>query len=145
MYSLAKELAGRMRSIIAIESEIAEAEAQQRGEQVVLGLERQRSKLINSCTRDELLVIKTVMNVGLRERGYRHYFDSDEIEIITLPIELNEHELMQKYSYYLIHKTERELADRIEYYTAVSEQLREGMQILKLHPADKSGSRRFTR
>ncbi|WP_458125230.1 hypothetical protein [Paenibacillus sp. Z3-2] len=132
MYSLAKELAGTMKAIIKIESEIAEAKNNHYDEEVVRALEQKRSDLIRSCTRDELLVIKTVMKVGWSERGYRYHFNSDDIEIIHLPIELNEHELMQKYSYYLIHKTERELADSIEYYTAVLEQLKEGMEILKL-------------
>lgn len=132
MYSLAKQLAGRMRALIEIEREMAEAKNKLADEKILHGLEQRRSHIITSSTRDELLVIKTVMNVGRGERGYRHYADSDQIEIIHLPIELNEHELMQKYSYYFIHRTERELADGIEYYTAVSEQLREGMEILKL-------------
>lgn len=127
-----------MRVLIAIESKIAEAKHRQEDEQAILELEKKRSSLIRSFTRDELLVIKTVMNVGRSERGYRFYANSersehsDHYEIIHLPIELNEHELMQKYSYYLVHKTECELADSIEYYTVVSEQLKEGMAILKI-------------
>ncbi|MFC9711649.1 hypothetical protein ACFTRD_26245 [Paenibacillus sp. NPDC056933] len=131
MYSLAKQLAGRMKVIMEIESEIAEAESHQ-DEEVVRNLEQKRSNLIKMFTHEELLVIKTVMNVGRSERGYRYHFNSNEIEIIHLPIELTEHELMQKYSYYLVHKTKQELAHGIEYYTAVSEQLKEGMEILKL-------------
>ncbi len=132
---LARELAGRVRALIAIESEIADATHRQEDEQAILELEKKRSTQIRSFTRDELLVIQTVMNIGRCERGYRYYANSenpDYYEIIHLPIELNEHELMQKYSYYLVHKTEQELADRIEHYTAVSEQLQEGMAILKL-------------
>lgn len=135
MILLAKQLAERMRALIAIESEIADATHRQEGQHVVRELEEKRSTQIRSFTRDELLVIKTVMNVGRSERGYRFYANSEHsnyYEIIHLPIELNEHELMQKYSYYLVHKTERELADGIEYYTAVSEQLKEGMAILKI-------------
>lgn len=135
MILLAKQLAGRMRALIAIESEIADATHRQEEEQAIQALEKERSTQIRSFTRDELLVIKTVMNIGRCERGYRYYANSentDYYEIIHLPIELNEHELMQKYSYYLVHKTEHELADRIDYYTAVSEQLKEGMAILKL-------------
>lgn len=132
MYSLAIQLAGTMKAIMQIETEIAEAKIDQQAEEVVRDLEQKRTDLIRVCTRDELLVIKTVMKVGQSERGFRHYFNSNDVEIIYLPVELNEHELMKKYSYYLIHKTERELADSIEYYTAVSEQLREGMEILKL-------------
>jgi len=132
LYSLAKQLAGTMKAIMQIETEIAEAKIDQQAEEIILGMEQRRSALINNVTRDELMVIQTVMNVGRSERGYRYHFNSEDVEIINLPIELNEHELMQKYSYYLIHKTERELADSIEYYTAVSEQLREGMEILKL-------------
>ncbi|SDL65901.1 MULTISPECIES: hypothetical protein [Paenibacillus] len=132
MYSLAKQLAGRMKAIMDIESEIAEAERNQQGEEFVRDLEQKRSDLIKTFTRDELLVIKTVMNVGRSERGYRYHFNSNEIEIIHLPIELTGPELMQKYSYYLVHKTKQELANGIEYYTAVSEQLKEGMEILKL-------------
>ncbi|MDT0125607.1 hypothetical protein Q9R46_23305 [Paenibacillus sp. RRE4] len=135
MILLARELAGRMRALIAIESEIADATHRQEDEQAILDLEKKRSTQIRSFTRDELLVIQTVMNIGQCERGYRYYANSenpDYYEIIHLPIELNEHELMQKYSYYLVHKTERELADRIEHYTAVSEQLKEGLAILKL-------------
>ncbi|PQP83497.1 hypothetical protein C0Q44_01945 [Paenibacillus sp. PCH8] len=145
MYSLAKELAGTMRAIMEIESEIIESKNNHTDERTLLDLEQRRSNLINGSTRDELLVIKTVMNVGRSERGYRHYFDSEDVEIINLPIELNEHELMQKYSYYLIHRTRQELAYGIEYYTAVSEQLKEGMEILKLQAADELGCRRFTR
>ncbi|WP_339835247.1 hypothetical protein [Paenibacillus sp. FSL R7-0272] len=135
MIVLAKQLAGRMRALIAIESEIADATHRQEEEQAIRALEKDRSTQIRSFTRDELLVIKTVMNIGRCERGYRYYANSENpyyYEIIHLPIELNEHELMQKYSYYLVHKTEHELADRMEYYTAVSEQLKEGMAILKL-------------
>ncbi|MGO4532236.1 hypothetical protein AB4Z30_24400 [Paenibacillus sp. 2TAF8] len=135
MILLAKQLTERMRALIAIESEIADATHRQEGQHVVRELEEKRSTQIRSFTRDELLVIKTVMNVGRCERGYRYYANSEQsdyYEIIHLPIELNEHELMQKYSYYLVHKTESELADGMEYYTAVSEQLKEGMAILKL-------------
>jgi hypothetical protein len=124
-----------MRALIAIESEIADATHRQEGQHVVRELEEKRSTQIRSFTRDELLVIQTVMNVGRCERGYRFFANSehsDYYEIIHLPIELDEHELMQKYSYYLVHKTESELADGMEYYTAVSEQLKEGMAILKL-------------
>ncbi|MEC0128741.1 hypothetical protein [Paenibacillus pabuli] len=132
MYSLAKQLAGRMKAIMEIESKIAETERNHQSEEIVRNLEQKKSDLIKTFTRDELLVIKTVMNVGRSERGYRFYFDSEDVEIIHLPIELTEHELMQKYSYYLVHKTKEELANGIEYYTAVSEQLKEGMEILKL-------------
>ncbi|MBY0214962.1 hypothetical protein [Paenibacillus illinoisensis] len=132
LYSLAVSLAGRMRAIMEIESEMVEAEQNHLGKEIVRALEQKRSELINSCTRDELLVIKTVMNVGRSERGYRYYFDREDVEIIHLPIELTGPELMQKYSYYLVHRTKQELAYGIEYYTAVSEQLKEGMEILKL-------------
>lgn len=138
MYLLAKQLAGSMRALVTIENEIVEAKRRPEAEQDVLALEKERSALIRSFTRSELLVIQTVMNIGQSERGYRFYANSersehgDHYEIIHLPIELNEHELMQKYSYYLVHKTERELADGIEYYTTVSEQLKEGMAILKI-------------
>ena len=138
MYLLAKQLAGSMRALVTIENEIVEAKRRPEAEQDVLALEKERSALIRSFTRSELLVIQTVMNIGQSERGYRFYANSersehgDHYEIIHLPIELNEHELMQKYTYYLVYKTERELADGIEYYTAVSEQLKEGMAILKI-------------
>lgn len=132
MYSLAKQLAGRMKVIMDIESEIAEAERNQQGEEFVRDLEQKRSELIKTFTRDELLVITTVMEVGQSERGYRHYFDSDDVELIYLPIELNEHELMKKYSHFLVHKTKQELADGIEYHTLVTSFLKEGMEILKL-------------
>ncbi|MFS0873855.1 hypothetical protein [Paenibacillus xylanilyticus] len=114
-----------------IESEIAESESAHRCEEVSV-LEQERSDLITTCTRDELLVIETVMKVGQSERGYRYHFNSDEIEIIHLPIELTGPELMQKYSYYLVHKTKQELAKRIEDNTIVSRLLKEGMEILKL-------------
>lgn len=132
MYSLAKELAGTMKAIMQIETEIAEAKIDQQAEEIILGMEERRSALINNVTRDELLVIQTVMNVGRSERGYRYHFNSEDVEIINLPIELNEHELMQKYSYYLIHKTKEELACGIEYHTLVSSFLKEGIEILKL-------------
>lgn len=115
-----------------IESEMAEAEQSHLREEVVRALEQKRSDLINSCTRDELLVIQTVMNVGRSERGYRHYFDREDVEIIHLPIELTGPELMQKYSYYLVHKTKQELAGGIEYHSLVSSFLKEGMEILEL-------------
>jgi len=132
LYSLAKELAGTMKAIMQIESEIAGAKIDQQAEEIILGMEQRRSALINNVTRDELMVIQTVMNVGRSERGYRYRFNSDDVEIINLPIELNEHELMQKYSYYLIHKTKEELANGIEYHTLVSSFLKEGIEILKL-------------
>ncbi|MFX3648633.1 MAG: hypothetical protein ACE3K2_00215 [Paenibacillus sp.] len=132
MYLLAKELAGTMKAIMQIESEIAEAKNNQQAEEIILGIEERRSALINNVTRDELMVIQTVMNVGRSERGDRYHFNSEDVEIINLPIELNEHELMQKYSYYLIHKTKEELAHGIEYHTLVSSFLKEGIEILKL-------------
>ncbi|QLG37026.1 hypothetical protein HW560_01935 [Paenibacillus sp. E222] len=132
MYSLAKQLAGRMKAIMDIESEMAEAERNQQGEEFVRDLAQKRSDLIKTFTSDELLVITTVMEIGQSERGYRHYFDSDDVELIYLPIELNEHELMKKYSHFLVHKTKQELADGIEYHTLVSSFLKEGMEILKI-------------
>jgi len=72
------------------------------------------------------------MKVGQSERGYRYYFDRDDVETIHLPIELTGPELMHKYSYYLVHKTKEELAKGIEGNTIVSQQLKEGMEILKL-------------
>ncbi|SEP01552.1 hypothetical protein [Paenibacillus sp. OK076] len=132
MYSLAKQLAGRMKAIMDIESKMAEAERNQQGEEFVRDLEQKRSDLIKTFTSDELLVITTVMEIGQSERGYRHYFDSDDVELIYLPIELNEHELMKKYSHFLVHKTKQELADGIEYHTLVSSFLKEGMEILKI-------------
>ena len=132
MYSLAKQLAGRMRAIMEVEDEIAALKDKGADDKAVLALVLLRFRWPTRSTRDELFVIKTVMKVGRGERGYRFHAGSDEIEIIKLPIELNEHELMQKYSYYLVHKTERELADSIEFNKVVTEELREGMEILKL-------------
>ncbi|PZT53726.1 hypothetical protein [Paenibacillus silvae] len=135
MVLLANQLAGRMRALIAIESKIVDAKHKHEDEQAILELEKKRYAMIRSFMRDELIVIKTVMNIGRSERGYRFFANSersDFYEIIRLPIELNGRELMEKYSYYLVHKTELELADGIEYYTAVSEQLKEGIAILKL-------------
>lgn len=132
LYSLAVSLAGRMRAITEIEIEIVEAERNHLCKEIVRALEQKRSDLINSCTRDELLVIQTVMNVGRSERGYRHYFDREDVENIHLPIELTGPELIQKYSYYLVHKTKQELAGGIEYHTLVSSFLKEGMEILEL-------------
>jgi len=115
-----------------IESEIVEAEQNHLCKEIVRALEQKRADLINSCTREELLVIETVMKVGQSERGYRYYFDRDDVETIHLPIELTGPELMHKYSYYLVHKTKEELAKGIEGNTIVSQQLKEGMEILKL-------------
>lgn len=58
LYSLAVSLAGRMRAIMEIESEMVEAKRNHLGKEIVRVLEQKRSELINSCTRDELLVIK---------------------------------------------------------------------------------------
>lgn len=43
MYSLAKELAGTMKAIMQIETEIAEAKIDQQAEEIILGMEEKIS------------------------------------------------------------------------------------------------------
>ncbi|WP_184189683.1 hypothetical protein [Paenibacillus sp. JGP012] len=52
---LANQLAGRMR-LIAIESNIVDAKHKHEDEQAILELEKKKSAMIRSFTRDELLV-----------------------------------------------------------------------------------------
>ncbi|MDM5279995.1 hypothetical protein QUF95_21565 [Paenibacillus silvae] len=57
MILLANQLAGKMSTLISIESKIVDAKHKHNDEQVVLELENKRSAMIRNFTRDELLVI----------------------------------------------------------------------------------------
>ncbi|MCK6078089.1 hypothetical protein KZX70_24890 [Paenibacillus silvae] len=50
---LANQLAGRMRALIAIESKIVDAKHKHEKEQAILELDKKRSAMIRSFTRDE--------------------------------------------------------------------------------------------
>lgn len=132
MYSAAQRCATMMRSIIDIEYEIATVTGDTPDKETMDRLENDKDQLLQSSTLEELVAMRTVMIVGESERGRRLFPGTDNIEIIHLPIELSEHELMEKYSRYLAFKTREELFYVLSRRTDISICFREGMDILKL-------------
>jgi len=132
LYLVAQRCATKMRSIISIEHEIAAAAGGTPDQETVDRLENEKDQLLQSSTLEELVAMRTVMIVGESERGSRLFPGTDNIEIIHLPIELSEHELMEKYSRYLAFKTRDELFYVLSRRTDISICFREGMDILQL-------------
>ncbi|MEN1990035.1 hypothetical protein [Paenibacillus hubeiensis] len=132
LYLVAQRCATKMRNIISIEHEIAAAAGGTPDKETVDRLENEKDQLLQSSTLEELVAMRTVMIVGESERGRRLFPGTDNIEIIHLPIELSEHELMEKYSRYLAFKTREELFYVLSRRTDISICFREGMDILKL-------------
>lgn len=89
-------------------------------------------QVLSNCDLQDLRTIYAVASIGYHERGERHHFYNNTIEIIEIEIKENEEELLSKYSKYIALLTYEEL---IEYFISVvtlAPGLIEGMKILKL-------------
>lgn len=89
-------------------------------------------QVLSNCDLQDLRTIYAVASIGCHERGERHHFYNNTIEIIEIEIKENEEELLNKHSKYIALLTYEEL---IEYFLSVvtlAPRLKEGMKILKL-------------
>ncbi|WP_211747109.1 hypothetical protein [Paenibacillus sp. Marseille-Q4541] len=108
--------------------ETSSSEKKEKCKDIELRLEH----VLQKCTLDDLRVIYAVASIGSHERGERHYYSNNSIEIIELDIRENEEELIFKHSKYISFLTKEEL---IEYFLSqafMTQSLNEGMKILKL-------------
>ncbi|MCR8845314.1 hypothetical protein NQ117_16650 [Paenibacillus sp. SC116] len=94
-----------------------------------------RSKLqavLHSCELEDLKVIYAVVSIGCHERGERHFYANNTIEIIELELCESEEELLNKHSKYIAFLNEEELSDYFLSQVRLTQDLNEGMKILKL-------------
>ncbi|WP_160031532.1 hypothetical protein [Paenibacillus sp. An7] len=89
-------------------------------------------QVLSNCELQDLKTIYAVASIGIHERGERHYFYNNTVEMIVIDIKENEEELLNKHSRYIALLTYEDL---IEYFLSVvtlAPGLIEGMKILKL-------------
>ncbi|WP_454191203.1 hypothetical protein [Paenibacillus sp. Marseille-Q7038] len=137
MYLIAQKNVGIINQLIDIyrQSEVLFSPEQRSNVQQKINIINIKSMLkqaLSNCDLQDLKTIYAVASIGYHERGERHHFYNNTIEIIEMEIKENEEELLKKHSKYIALLTYEEL---IEYFLSVVTQapgLIEGMKILKL-------------
>ncbi|GIP43537.1 hypothetical protein J45TS6_19960 [Paenibacillus sp. J45TS6] len=137
MYLIAQKNVGIVNQLIDIyrQSEVLFSPEQSSTLQQKINITTIKSKLeqvLSNCDLQDLKTIYAVASIGIHERGERHHFYNNTIEIIEIEIKENEEELLNKHSRYIALLTYEEL---IEYFLSVvtlAPGLIEGKKILKL-------------
>ncbi|WP_028595695.1 hypothetical protein [Paenibacillus assamensis] len=88
--------------------------------------------VLHSCRLEDLRVIYAICSIGYHERGERHYYENNTREIIELELSESEEELLKKHSKYIEFLNEEELSDYFLSRVRLTQDLNEGMKILKL-------------
>ncbi|MEK5057272.1 MULTISPECIES: hypothetical protein [unclassified Paenibacillus] len=92
-------------------------------------------QILDECSLIDLRVIYAIASIGYHERGIRHRYlnNGDEsVEIIEMAITENEEELLSKHSKYIAFLSEQELREQLLARIDMSQDLIEGMKIIKL-------------
>ncbi|MFL1675208.1 hypothetical protein [Paenibacillus dendritiformis] len=140
MLTKAKELLPLMKQIIEYSSSIGSLEARQEDGpegnlEELAQLRQEYAALLESMSREDLLIIRAVADIGISERGHRltgegegpAYRESTfEIEIRSTP-----EELLANYHQYLVYHT-KEQEIRYFFGRCVGLNLSEGIHILEL-------------
>ncbi|MDU5143037.1 MAG: hypothetical protein E6230_12705 [Paenibacillus dendritiformis] len=140
MLTKAKELLPLMKRIIEYSGSIETLEARQvdgfeGNPEEMARLKQEYAALLESMSREDLLIIRAVADIGMSERGHRltgegqgpTYRESTfEIEIRSTP-----EELLANYHQYLVYHT-KEQEIRYLFARGVGLNLSEGIQILEL-------------
>ncbi|MCM3781549.1 hypothetical protein M3231_01045 [Neobacillus mesonae] len=108
--------------------EISDAEIKMR----LKNLESRLELLLRNCTVEDLKVIYAIATIGYHERGERHHYSNNTIEIIEMEIKENDEELLNKHSKYIAFLSRQELIDHFLSHVSMSQGFIEGLKILKL-------------
>ncbi|MFD2701183.1 hypothetical protein ACFSVM_11965 [Paenibacillus shunpengii] len=92
-------------------------------------------QILDECSLIDLRVIHAIASIGYHERGIRHRYlnnGNESVEIIEMAITENEEELLRKHSKYSAFLSTQELREQILSRIDLSQDLIEGMKIIKL-------------
>lgn len=92
-------------------------------------------QILGECSLSDLKAIYAIASIGYHERGIRHRYlnnGNESVEIIEMAITENEEELLRKHSKYSAFLSTQELREQILSRIDMSQDLIEGMKILKL-------------
>lgn len=87
--------------------------------------------LLDKLSTRELIIIRSIKDIGYSERGYRFY-GGQKVETIIIEIRGTPQELLDKCSKYYKYTTKEQLIGYLTEHGLISEHLAEGMKILKL-------------
>ena len=137
MYLIAQKNVGIINQLIDIyrQSEVLFSQEQSSNVQQNINITNKKSMLkqvLSNCDLQDLKTIYAVASIGNHERGERHHFYNNTIEIIEIEIKENEEELLNKHSRYIALLTYEELMDFFLHRVTLAPGLIEGMKILKL-------------
>ena len=91
-----------------------------------------QEQLLHTFDLEDLKTLYAVASIGRHERGERHYYLNNTFEIIELEITENEEELLQKHAKFIVFLNKEELIDYFTSRVSLSQDIYEGMKILKL-------------
>lgn len=92
-------------------------------------------QILDKCSLIDLKVIYAIASIGYHERGVRHRYlnnGNESVEIIEMAITENEEELLSKHSKYIAFLSEQELREQLLARIDMSQDLIEGLKIIKL-------------
>lgn len=137
MYLIAQKNVGIVNQLIDIyrQSAVLFSPEQSSDVQQKINVTTKKSKLeqvLSNCDLQDLKTIYAVASIGIHERGERHHFYNNTVEIIEIEIKENEEELLNKHSRYIALLTYEELMDFFLHRVTLAPGLIEGKKILKL-------------
>ncbi|NGP61272.1 hypothetical protein L3476_17675 [Paenibacillus thiaminolyticus] len=137
MLTKAKELLPLMKRIIEYSGSIHRQEDGSEGNpEEMARLKQEYAALLEGMSREELLLIRTVANIGNSERGHRFSREKGKGEtqetIFEIEIRSTPEELLTSYHQYLVYHTKEQEIQHFRYRLDVPCNLTEGIQILGL-------------
>lgn len=137
MYLIAQKNVGIINQLIDIyrQSEVLflkEQSADAQRKINVVTIKSMLEQVLSNCDLQDLKTIYAVASIGNHERGERHHFYNNTVEMIVIDIKENEEELLNKHSRYIALLSYEELMDFFFHRVILAPGLIEGMKILKL-------------
>ncbi|MFD3270298.1 hypothetical protein ACE3MS_09220 [Paenibacillus dendritiformis] len=138
MLTKAKELLPLMKRIIEYSGSIHRQEdgSSEGNPEEMERLKQEYAALLEGMSREELLLIRTVANIGNSERGHRFSREKGKGEtqetIFEIEIRSTPEELLTSYHQYLVYHTKEQEIQHFRCHLDVPRNLTEGIQILGL-------------
>ncbi|MGG4393384.1 hypothetical protein ABEX25_03580 [Paenibacillus thiaminolyticus] len=142
MLTKAKELLPLMKRIIEYSGSIHSLEARQEdgssegNPEEMERLKQEYAALLEGMSREDLLLIRTVANIGNSERGHRFSREKGKGEIqetiFEIEIRSTPEELLTSYHQYLVYHTKEQEIQHFRHRLDVPRNLSDGIQILGL-------------